>query len=473
MKKGEMITVDIESYAFEGKGVAKIEQHGSDQKFVIFVQNTYPGDTVKAQIRKKKKRYAEAKAIEIITPSEFRTEAPCRYFSDCGGCKQQDLRYEMQTSYKAEQVADIMQRIGGFTDVNALPILPAEHIFFYRNKMEFSFADRRWLTQAEINSDKEFGKTFAVGLHAPGSFDKVIDIEECLLQSPESNLILNFTRDFFKERNTTIYSTKTHTGYLRNLVIKHSHHTGDIMVNLVTSEENDELMREYTAAITAAIDGITTVINNINTRKAQIAVGDYEIVYYGDGYIYDNIGSKRFRISANSFFQTNTLQAEGLYQKALDFAGLTGTEIVYDLYCGAGTISLFIADACKKVIGFEVVDSAIADANTNKELNGADNVEFYQADLYKSFLPVAEAKGLPKPDVILLDPPRSGMHQNTVNDVIALAPEKIVYVSCNPATQARDMKLLAEAGYRFIEFKPVDMFPQTYHIENVALMVKQ
>ncbi|MDP3683220.1 MAG: 23S rRNA (uracil(1939)-C(5))-methyltransferase RlmD, partial [Ignavibacteria bacterium] len=286
------------------------------------------------------------------------------------------------------------------------------------------------------------------------------------------NKILNFTRTFFKEKNTSIYTTKTHSGYLRNLVVKESKHFPELMVNLVTSEENDELMDEYTQRLKKEIPSVTSIINNISKKKALVALGDYEKVFHGNGIIHDSIGGFKFRISANSFFQTNTLQAGNLYQTALDFAGLSGNEIVYDLYCGAGTISIFVSKFAKEIYGFEVVPSAIADAEVNKKLNRIENVKFFLADLYNSFIEVIESQNIPKPDVIIADPPRNGMHKNTVADILQLSPKKIVYVSCNPTTQVRDIKLFCEAGYKLIKVKPVDMFPHTFHIENVVLLVK-
>ena len=283
---------------------------------------------------------------------------------------------------------------------------------------------------------------------------------------------MNFTRDFFKAKNASIFSTKTHEGYLRNLVIKQASRTDDLMVNLVTSSKNDEWMKEYTEELLKIVPSITTVINNVNEKKSQTAYGDYEIVYHGDGYIYDYIGEYKFRISANSFFQTNTTQAANLYQIALDYAELNGDEIIYDLYSGAGTISIYISKNAKHVYAFESVDSSIKDAHTNNELNNIENVTHIKADLNKSFIPIVEGKSIPTPDLILLDPPRAGMNPKTVNDIINLNPPKIVYVSCNPTTQARDIKVLSEDGYKLLKICPVDMFPHTYHIENVALLVK-
>lgn len=488
IKKGDIVQLQIEKYAFEGKGIAKVSKsqllglissEPNEKNYVVFVHGSYPGDTVKARLLKIKDSYAEAVTTEIISASNERINARCKFFGVCGGCKQQDLKYESQVKYKHQQVVEIFQKLGGFSiltesneDFDVEPIIPSDDIFNYRNKMEFSFGDKRWLTKSELTSEKKIDKDFALGLHIPKIFDKVLDVDECFLQSELSNRILNFTRKFFKDRNTKIYSTKTHTGFLRNLVIKQSHKLKGLMVNLVTSEENDELIRDYCDLLLAEIPEVTTVVNNISKKKAAIAVGDYEKVFYGSGFIFDEIGKYKFRISANSFFQTNTLQAKKLYQTALDFAELTGNEIVYDLYSGAATIAIFISDWAKQVFAFESVESANEDAKVNAELNSISNVHFFNADLYKSFLPIVEYNELPNPDVIIIDPPRSGMHPATVNDVIKLFPQKIVYVSCNPATQVRDIKLMAAAGYKLVKIRPIDMFPHTYHIENIALLSK-
>ncbi|MGB5287267.1 MAG: 23S rRNA (uracil(1939)-C(5))-methyltransferase RlmD [Ignavibacteriaceae bacterium] len=483
MNKGDLITLNVERYAFEGKGIARINAENNSElsesdSFIVFVNGAYPGDLVSAKIKKVKKSYAEAVAEEILSPSLKRVEPRCKYFGTCGGCKQQDLDYEQQIVYKQEQVEDIFKHNGGLTDFRIENILPSENIFFYRNKMEYSFSELQWLTEKEMGV--ELRKNFVLGLHVPNVYDKILDIDECFLQSELSSKILNFTRDFFQQRQSTIYNTKTHTGYLRNLVIRQSQNTKDLMINLVTSEENEKLLKEYVSEIINKFPEITTIVNNINKKKSSVAVGDYEIVYHGSGYIYDKIGDPactkalagkyKFRISSNSFFQTNTLQAEKLYTLALEFAELKGNEVIYDLYSGAGTISIFVSGFAKEVYGFEAVESSIFDANANLEINEVTNVKFIQADLYKSFLPLTNT--LPKPDVIILDPPRSGMHKNTVSDVLQLNPLKIVYISCNPTTQVRDIQLMVEAGYKLIKIRPVDMFPHTFHIENVALLVK-
>ncbi len=473
MKRGDILELEIEKYAFEGKGVARIQKANQEDKasgFVVFVNGAYPGDKVEARITKTKKSFAEAVTEKVISPSPYRVEAKCKYFGTCGGCRQQDLNYSAQLSFKQEQVKEIFEKLGRLSEFEIDDIIPSDDIFFYRNKMEFSFADKRWLTKEEINSQVQFDRNFALGLHVPQVYDKVLDIDECFLQSELSNDILNFTRKFFKEKNIPVYSTQTHKGYLRNLVIKLSKSRKEVMVNMVTASENDELMKEFSEQIINNFPQVTTIINNINLKKAAVATGDYEKIYFGEGFIYDNIGEYKFRISANSFFQTNTLQAQNLYDTALEFADLKGDEIIYDLYSGAGTIAIYLSGKVKEVYAFESVESAVKDAEENAKINEVNNVGFITADLYKSFLPVIEEKQLPIPNKIIIDPPRSGMHKNTVDDVINLNPGRIVYVSCNPTTQVRDVKMFIEAGYKLIKMRSVDMFPHTYHIENVVLL---
>jgi len=473
LKKGDVIQIKVDKYAFEGKGIGKVDIKNSSENsepdsFIVFVNGAYPGDLVSAKIKKLKKSYAEAKVEEIISPSQQRVQPRCKYFGTCGGCKQQDLDYTQQIAYKQEQVEDIFKHDGGFTDFEIQNILPSENVFYYRNKMEFSFSDLQWLTLLDDDTVSKQG--FFAGLHVPNNFEKILDIEECFLESELSSHILNFSREFFKKRHISIYNTKTHSGHLRNLIIRQAQKTKDVMLNLVTFEENELLMKEYVAAVTNKFPEITTITNNISKKKASIAVGDYEIVYHGSGFIHDKIGSNKFRISANSFFQTNTIQAEKLYNTALEFADLKGDEIIYDLYSGAGTIAIYVSGNAKEVYGFESVESSIYDAKENLDINKIENVSFVQADLYKSFLPFTNV--LPKPDVVILDPPRGGMHSTTVKDVLELSPKKIVYVSCNPSTQVRDIKMLVGGGYKLIKIRPVDMFPHTYHIENVALLIK-
>jgi len=473
LKKGDLIQVKVDKYAFEGKGIGRIDienspDNGEPDSFIVFVNGAYPGDTVSAKIKKLKKSYAEANSEEVLIPSAQRVQPRCKFFGTCGGCKQQDLDYAQQIAYKQEQVEDIFKHDGGFSDFEIENILPSENIFYYRNKMEFSFSEMQWLKEVEDSTVSKNG--FFLGLHVPGNFEKILDIDECFLQSELSSHILNFSREFFKKRHASIHNTKTHIGYLRNLVIRQAQHTKELMINLVTFEENELLIKEYTSATTSQFSDITTIVNNISKKKAAIALGDYEIVYHGSGYIYDKIGKYKFRISANSFFQTNTIQAEKLYNTALEYAELKGDEIIYDLYSGAGTIAIYVSGFAKEVFGFESAESSIYDAKENLEINKIENVTFVQADLNKSFL--AFTNVLPKPDVVILDPPRSGMHNITVKDVLELSPAKIVYVSCNPTTQVRDIRKFVAGGYKLIKIRPVDMFPHTYHIENVSLLVK-
>jgi 23S rRNA (uracil1939-C5)-methyltransferase len=475
LQKGDIVELKIEKYAFEGKGISRLKipelrNHNSSEGFTVFVKGTYPGDEVSAQIKKMKKSYAEAVVETIHTPSKNRVQPRCKYFGVCGGCRQQDLSYEQQIKYKQQQVEEIFLHTGKLSGFTVEEILPSENIFFYRNKMEYSFSDLEWLTKDDLNNEEIKRGNFALGLHVPKVYDKILDIDECFLQSELSNDILNFTRDFFKKKKSSIYNTKMHTGYLRNLVIRQAQNTSDLIVNIVTSEPNESLLKEYTTAIVKQIPAITTLVNNINEKKASVAVGNYENVYAGSGFIYDKIGEYKFRISANSFFQTNTLQAEKLYKTALEFAELKGDEVVYDLYSGAGTIAIYISKFAKEVYGFESVESSIFDAKENLQINNVQNVKFIQADLYKSFLPALSK--IPKPDVIILDPPRSGMHKNTVADVVNISPQKIVYVSCNPTTQARDIKILVDEGYKLVKIRPVDMFPHTFHIENIVLLIR-
>lgn len=481
IKKGDEFELRISGYAFEGKGIARIKSsvifpdefnENEEENYVVFVEGSYPGDSVKAKLKAIKKNYAEATAVDVLTPSPERIKAACDYFEQCGGCKQQDLEYEAQLKYKQMQVRDVFQKIGGISNPVIENIKPSENIFFYRNKMEFSFTKKRWLTVDEISSGKKFTEKFALGLHVPAFYDKVINIEKCHLQSELSNSILNFTRRFFLDAGKDSYDTRTHSGFLRNLVIRQSYHLPEVMINLVTASEDDEVLRTYTKEIQKKFKQVTTLVNNINLKKAAVATGDYEKVFSGSGIIHDKIGDYKFRISANSFFQTNTRQAEILYKTIVDYAEFRGKEIVYDLYSGAGTISIYISKLVKEVIAFEAVKSAVEDASFNLELNSINNVECKTADLNKSFLNLIDEYQLKTPEVVVIDPPRSGMHKTTIQDVITLSPHKIVYVSCNPATQARDVKEFITAGYELIKMCPVDMFPHTFHIENVALLIR-
>jgi 23S rRNA (uracil1939-C5)-methyltransferase len=478
-KRGDEVTVEISAAAFEGKAVARIEG------FVVFVDGAVPGDVVRVRIVKSKKQYAEARILEIETPSLLRTTPRCPHVGTCGGCKWQHVSYSAQLHFKQQQVREAFERIGGFASPEILPIIGADDIFFYRNKMEFSFANQQWLEQLPIADlqlpiqDDPIGNrkleisnpTVFLGLHVPQRYDKVLDIRECHLQSEISNAILAFTREFARRSGLPVYSSESDVGYFRFLVIRQSKRTNELMVNLVTYESRPDVMKEWTSGLLAAVPGVTTIVNTINDRKAQIAFGDSEHVYHGDGVIHERLGAHTFTISAGSFFQTNTAQAEKLYSVAKDCAGLRATDTVYDLYSGTGSIALFISDEAGRVIGIESVESAVRDAERNAKLNGVTNCSFLLGDLKDRLTKdTAWMQSLPKPDVLVIDPPRSGMHPRVLEEIVKLRVPKLVYVSCNPATQARDVKALCEKNYRIARLQPVDMFPHTYHIENVALL---
>ncbi|MBI5473337.1 MAG: 23S rRNA (uracil(1939)-C(5))-methyltransferase RlmD [Ignavibacteriae bacterium] len=469
MKKFEEHVVALESFAFEGKSIARVDG------FVVFVDGGVPGDEVRVRINKVKKQHAEASVVEVVKSSPLRAVPPCAHFGTCGGCKWQHVDYQAQLDFKRQHVIDALERIGGFTGVQVNPTIGSEDVYFYRNKMEFSFGTK-WITREELNErnlnpePRTERETFALGMHIPQRFDKIVDINECHLQSHVSNQILNLVRQFCLDRQLSIYSTFTHTGYLRNLVIRQSAHTNELMVNLVTSEDTPELLVALSSTLFAAFPSITTIVNNITQRKSQVAIGDYEKVYHGPGFVTEKIGKRTYRISANSFFQTNTKQAERLYDVATRMAQLSPDDVVFDLYSGTGTIALHIADSVKEVVGVENVEAAVEDAKKNAEANCVTNCTFILGDLKDRLTKdTAWLGNHPKPNVMIIDPPRAGMHEKVVREVVEMRPERIVYVSCNPATQARDLKLICnETGYELVEVQPVDMFPHTYHIENVV-----
>lgn len=467
MNKGDEIIVKIDSLAFEGKSITR-----HDGK-VIFVDGAVPGDTVKCEIKRSKKSYSDAKVIEVLEKSPLRLDPKCKYFGLCGGCKWQNLSYEAQLKYKHQNVIDTFERIGGMKDVKILPVIGAEKQYFYRNKMEFTFSRQRWLTTEEINLPQELKNDIGLGLHIPNRYEKVLDIDECWLQSELSNKIINTVREFAKAKNLTVYSTKTHEGYLRHLVIRTSDATGEVMVNLVTTQNEPEIMKEMSSSLVERNPAITTVVNNITDRKSMVAFGEQEIVYYGAGYITEKLGKYSFRVSANSFFQTNSKQAEVLYSTVKDFAGLKGDEVVYDLYSGTGSIAIYLSDSAAMVVGIEVIGSAIEDAIKNAKLNDVKNCDFLLGDLRdKLTKDFSWMEKFGHPEIVVLDPPRSGLHPKVVEAIIKINPKRIVYVSCNPATQARDSKIFVEGGYIVKVCQPVDMFPHTFHIENVAKLSK-
>jgi 23S rRNA (uracil1939-C5)-methyltransferase len=466
-RRGEELTLRLDSFAFEGKSVARHEG------LVVFVTGGVPGDLVRVRLSKIKKQFLEAEAVEVLEPSPVRTAPRCRHFGECGGCRWQDVQYAAQLEFKRQHVQDALERIGGFSGVRVHPTLGSERVFYYRNKMEFSFG-RRWLSREEFSARRETAETdpglLALGLHLRGRFDRVLDVEECHLQSETSARIVNLVREFCRVHGLAPYSTRTHTGYLRHLVVRQSARTAELMVNLVTSEDRPEVTAGLAAELKERVPEATTFVTNITGRKSQVALGETERVVFGSGFITERIGEAAYRVSANSFFQTNTLQAERLYETAAALAGLRPDDVVWDLYSGTGTIALFVAGRVREVVGVEAVESAVLDARDNASRLGAANCSFLLGDLKDRLTQdTAWLASHPNPSVVITDPPRAGMHEKVVLELAKLAVSRIVYVSCNPATMARDLQILcSRGGYRVEEVQPVDMFPHTTHIECVA-----
>jgi 23S rRNA (uracil1939-C5)-methyltransferase len=437
---------------------------------VVFIPNVVPGDVVDVQTLKKRKSYYEGKAIKFHTLSENRVEPVCQHFGVCGGCKWQNMRYDQQLFYKNNEVYNNLKRIGKVELPEFEPILGSEKQFFYRNKMEFGFSDTRWLTEAEIQSGQDFSSNNALGFHIPRMWDKILDIQKCHLQEDPSNAIRNSIKDFANENNLTFFNARNHTGLLRTLMIRTSS-TGEIMV-LVQFFEKDkngiELVMNFLHTNFPEITSLQYVINS----KANDTLYDQNIILYkGRDYILEEMEGLQFSINAKSFYQTNSDQAYELYKITRDFAGLTGSELVYDLYTGTGTIAQFVSKKAKKVIGVEAVPEAIADAKVNAERNKITNCEFYVGDMKNVFNDAFIAHH-GQPDVIITDPPRDGMHKDVIAQLLKIGADKIVYVSCNSATQARDLELL-DSMYKVTRVRPVDMFPQTHHVENVVLLEKK
>lgn len=457
IRKRDIIELRISKMAYGGQGIARLDG------FVIFVKGAIPGDRLKAQVIKKKKAYAEARMLELIEPSPDRIQPPCPYTGFCGGCQWQNLRYEKQLEYKKEHVLESMEHIGTIKNFVVHDVIPSEKQLGYRNKMEFSFSDRRWFLPHELHKRETEG-SFALGLHVPGTFNKVIDMETCLLQREEGNQILREVKAYVKDCGIPVYGNKTHEGFWRFLVIRHSAAFNQWMVNIVTSEDRPDDVQPLADILIHKFKAIKSVINNITQSKASVAVGEEEKILAGEKYIKDKIGVFDFQISSNSFFQTNSLGAKNLYRTVLDYGEFEGFENVLDLYSGTGTIPIFIAGEVQTLTGIEINESAVRDALENCERNGVSNCNFICGDIREKLSDLTL-----KPDVMIIDPPRAGMHQDVLAQVLRLSPEKIVYVSCNPSTMARDIGLMNQ-HYEVLEIQPVDMFPHTYHIEAVAKM---
>ncbi len=458
-KKTILRNLTIDDFAAEGKSIARKDG------LVIFVRNAVAGDVVDVLITKKKKDYYEGVPIKFHTYSKLRTEPKCKHFGICGGCKWQNVSYQEQLKFKHKQVVEQIKRIGKIEPREVLPIIASDHIFYYRNKLEFTFSSRRWFVeQYEFEKIKT---SKALGYHVPGMYDRVLDIEECLLQQEPSNKIRNELKKFAIDNKISFYDSRTHKGFLRNLIIRNNTQ-GEFMVIVIFAREEPELQETILDFIKQTFSQVVSIYYIINP-KLNDSYADLEAHhYYGKKFLIENIDDLQFRIGAKSFFQTNTYQARKLYAKAKEFASISQTDVVYDLYTGTGTIALYLAKSAAKVIGIEIIPDAVSDAIENAKLNNIENVEFIVGDV-KDILSEEWLKAYPLPDVIMLDPPRAGVHKDVLRVIKEIKPSRIVYISCNPATQARDINILSDE-YVLEKIQPVDMFPHTHHIENIALL---
>jgi 23S rRNA (uracil1939-C5)-methyltransferase len=464
-KRAILENLEVIDAGAKGKAVAK----AADGR-VVFINNAVPGDIVTVQTTKKRKAYYEGTAISISKYSEKRVEPVCQHFGTCGGCKWQNMGYEHQLFYKQKEVVNNLTRIGHLELPEVSPILGAPEQYFYRNKMEFSFSNSKWLTRKQIESDVEIENKNALGFHIPGMWDKILDIEKCHLQRDPSNAIRNFVKTEAERLDIPFFNTRKQEGMLRTLMLRTAS-TGELMVVLQCYQDNKEKREALLDSISENFPEITSLQYVINNKGNDTIYDQDVICYKGRDHIFEEMEGLKFKINAKSFYQTNSEQAFELYKVTRNFAGLTGKELVYDLYTGTGTIAQFVAKDAKKVIGVEAVPDAITAARANAQLNGIANVEFLVGDM-KNVFNQDFINTYGKADVVITDPPRDGMHKDVVAQLLALAPEKIVYVSCNSATQARDVALLNEM-YKVTKVQPVDMFPQTHHVENVVLLEKR
>lgn len=454
--------VQVSDAGAEGKAIVRLDG------MVIFVPFVVPGDIIDLKIIKKKKNYAEGRALCIKHPSPLRVEPLCTHFGTCGGCKWQTLNYESQLQYKQQQVKDNLERLGHIDTMGMRPICGSDKTAYYRNKLEFTFSTKRWLNEGELRDDNDPG---TVGFHVPMVFDKVLPIDHCALQSEPSNRIRNALRDYALQHQIPFYDIRNHIGFLRNVVIRNTT-TGQLMVIVIVAEQNTELLIPIMEFLKTTFPEITSLLYIVNSKLNDSYTNLEVVTYAGQGYIteqmprYNGGTPLQFRINPKSFYQTNSEQAFKLYSFVAEFADLKGNENVYDLYTGTGTIAQFLAGMCRHVTGIEYVEEAIVDARLNAQLNGFDNCTFYAGDMAK-VLTDEFIKANGKPDVVVTDPPRAGMHERVVEQLLAVEAPRIVYVSCNPATQARDLQMLS-AKYDIRRIQPVDMFPHTQHVENVA-----
>lgn len=453
-----LVVVDIST---EGKAIAK------NEGLVVFIEGAVPGDVVDVMVHRKKNSFAEATVERFISYSEHRAEPRCEHFGTCGGCKWQNLNYATQLVFKQKYVFDAFTRIGKLNFPELLPILGNKEKYFYRNKLEFSFSNKKWLTTEEMSSGDVIENKNALGFHIPGKFDKILAINNCHLQAEPSNSIRNAVREYAAANHLSFFDIRNKSGFLRTLLIRTSS-TGELMVVVSVFEWLEKELFELLSFLKTTFPDITSLQYVHNDKGNDTFFGLDIKTYYGRDFILEEMEGLKFKISAKSFYQTNSEQAYHLYKIARDFAALTGKEIVYDLYTGTGTIANFVAKNAKKVIGVEYVEDAIKDALENSKENGITNTSFFAGDM-KDVLNSDFFRSHGKPDVIITDPPRAGMHEDVVKAILDAAPHRVVYVSCNPSTQARDLALMQE-HYMIIKTQPVDMFPQTAHVENVTLL---
>jgi len=455
--------VRITDIGAEGNAIARIDNQ------VVFVPMLIPGDIVDIKIKKKRKKYMEGTVVRFHEYSPDRIKPRCRHFGVCGGCRWQHLPYHLQLYHKEKQVKDNLTRIGKADIGEINPIIGSPEIFLYRNKLEYTFSEKRWLTREEIISDNDFIKEDALGFHIPGLFDKVLDIRECYLQPEPSNAIRDAVRRFAHKKSYPFFNPRQQSGFLRNLIIRNAS-DGNIMVIVVFFLDEKKRIYDLMDFLGSEFPAISSLMYIINTKRNDSLADQEPVLYKGKDHLLEEMEGLKFRIGPKSFYQTNTKQSIRLYKTAKDFAGLTGSEVVYDLYTGTGTIANFIADSARTVIGIEYIEEAVRDAVMNSDINNIKNTRFFAGDI-KSVLNEQFIASHGRPDVIITDPPRAGMQKEVVRAIISEGPEKIVYISCNPSTQARDIEIMSDY-YRVTKIQPVDMFPQTHHVENVILMEK-
>jgi len=457
LKRGQELELTISNLAFGGQAIAKLDD------LIFFVKDAIPNQKIIARISKVKKKYVEAYKIETLEKSEDEINPKCNHFKYCGGCTIQQLDYKKQLFYKEKQVFDIFTKIGKVENPQINTIIGCDKIFFYRNKMEYTFSDNPWYI------DNESYDSVIVGLHVPKRFDKILNIEKCHINYEKFNDIINISKEISNNEKMKAYDVVNHTGFLRYLVLRAGVYTNELMVNIVTSGFDKKLMGKFTEKILDKIPNITSIVNTINAEKNNTARGSTKIIY-GSAFIHEKINNYKFKISPNSFFQTNSYQVKILYDYIIKAADFNKEDIVYDLYCGTGTIAIYISSFVKKVYGIELIEEAIDDAKFNAKMNSVSNAYFYASDL-KGFFN-KDNLDIEEPNTIIIDPPRPGLHPQVVQDIIELSPYKIIYVSCNPATQSRDVEIFNEKGFQIIDIQPIDMFPHTPHIECIVTLKK-